>query len=261
MSTLLSSNQLVFSKSLSRSQRRKLKHKQRRQRLYASLELLRSTQPSPPTTTPPPSPNNQLQINLWLESEKQFLQTIQQINNTNTQPSKMDTQPQPTQPIASKSIAIEAKVEGKRREAVGLMEAQRRAAKTSGEEEFGTERDKNNCPFYLKTGACMYGEACSRRHWFPHSGPTLLLKNLYDGPGLFSVPSEDDDDDLQYDDDELQAHYDAFFEDVYPEFERHGRLVAFKVCRNCASHLRGNGTLHTPISPLLSLTNQSICTV
>ncbi|KAH9743851.1 hypothetical protein KPL70_003445 [Citrus sinensis] len=56
---------------------------------------------------------------------------------------------------------------------------------------FGTEQaclffqsDKAHCPFHLKTGACRFGQRCSRVHFYPNKACTLLIKNMYNGPGL-----------------------------------------------------------------------------
>lgn len=49
---------------------------------------------------------------------------------------------------------------------------------------FGTEQDKAHCPFHLKTGACRFGSRCSRIHFYPDKSCTLLIKNMYSGPGL-----------------------------------------------------------------------------
>lgn len=49
---------------------------------------------------------------------------------------------------------------------------------------FGTEQDKAHCPFHLKTGACRFGQRCSRVHFYPDKSSTLLIKNMYNGPGL-----------------------------------------------------------------------------
>lgn len=49
---------------------------------------------------------------------------------------------------------------------------------------FGTEQDKDHCPFHLKTGACRFGSRCSRVHFYPDKSCTLLIKNMYNGPGL-----------------------------------------------------------------------------
>jgi splicing factor U2AF subunit len=43
---------------------------------------------------------------------------------------------------------------------------------------FGTEKDRVNCPFYFKIGACRHGDRCSRLHNRPTISPTLLLHNM-----------------------------------------------------------------------------------
>jgi hypothetical protein len=40
------------------------------------------------------------------------------------------------------------------------------------------------CPFYLKTGACRYGESCSRRHLVPDASRTLVARGMFAGSGL-----------------------------------------------------------------------------
>ncbi|KAI3725289.1 hypothetical protein L1987_65072 [Smallanthus sonchifolius] len=47
---------------------------------------------------------------------------------------------------------------------------------------FGTEKDRVNCPFYFKIGACRHGDRCSRLHTKPSISPTLLLSNMYQRP-------------------------------------------------------------------------------
>jgi hypothetical protein len=49
---------------------------------------------------------------------------------------------------------------------------------------FGTEQDKAHCPFHIKTGACRFGQRCSRVHFYPDKSCTILFKNMYNGPGL-----------------------------------------------------------------------------
>lgn len=49
---------------------------------------------------------------------------------------------------------------------------------------FGTEQDKAHCPFHIKTGACRFGQRCSRVHFYPDKSCTILIKNMYSGPGL-----------------------------------------------------------------------------
>ncbi|KAJ4717589.1 zinc finger CCCH domain-containing protein 5 [Melia azedarach] len=74
---------------------------------------------------------------------------------------------------------------------------------------FGTEQDKAHCPFHLKTGACRFGQRCSRVHFYPDKSCTLLIKNMYNGPGLAWEQDE-----------------------------------GLEVCRNGSSHLRGNVYVH-----------------
>ncbi|KAJ9159091.1 hypothetical protein P3X46_024622 [Hevea brasiliensis] len=101
---------------------------------------------------------------------------------------------------------------------------------------FGTEQDKAHCPFHLKTGACRFGQRCSRVHFYPDKACTLLMKNMYNGPGL----SWEQDEGLEYTDEEVEHCYEEFYEDVHTEFLKYGEIVNFKVCKNGSFHLRGN---------------------
>jgi len=111
---------------------------------------------------------------------------------------------------------------------------------TDPSKEYGTEKDITNCAFYLKTGSCKYADRCGKRHPYPSSSTTILFKNMYDGLGLTEVLDEDADEDLQYDEAEIEKHYKEFYTDTLGEFQNIGQVVQFKVCRNYASHLRGN---------------------
>ena len=109
---------------------------------------------------------------------------------------------------------------------------------------FGTEKDKVNCSFFFKTGkicshfllvnnfdlagACTHGDRCSRIHNKPTFSQTVLLSNLYinpqnsaktaDGSHLANVTNE-----------EMQEHYDNFFEDVFVECEdKYGQVGSEK---------------------------------
>ncbi|WOL00888.1 zinc finger CCCH domain-containing protein 5 isoform X2 [Canna indica] len=105
---------------------------------------------------------------------------------------------------------------------------------------FGTEQDKAHCPFHLKTGVCRFGSRCSRVHFHPDKSCTLLIKNMYNGPGL----AWDQDEGLEYTDEEVERCYEEFYEDVHTEFLKFGELVNFKVCNNGSYHLRGNLYVH-----------------
>ncbi|XP_019176735.1 PREDICTED: zinc finger CCCH domain-containing protein 16 [Ipomoea nil] len=105
---------------------------------------------------------------------------------------------------------------------------------------FGTEQDKAHCPFHIKTGACRFGAHCSRIHFYPDKSCTLLVKNMYNGPGL----AWEQDEGLECTDEEVEHCYEEFYEDVHTEFLKFGEIVNFKVCRNSSSHLRGNVYVH-----------------
>ncbi|XP_023736056.1 zinc finger CCCH domain-containing protein 5 [Lactuca sativa] len=101
---------------------------------------------------------------------------------------------------------------------------------------FGTEQDKAHCPFHIKTGACRFGMRCNRVHYYPDKSTTLLIKNMYNGPGL----AWEQDEGLEYTEEEVGRSYEEFYEDVHTEFLKFGEIINFKVCRNGSFHLRGN---------------------
>ena len=47
---------------------------------------------------------------------------------------------------------------------------------------FGTEKDKVNCTFYFKIGACRHGETCTRIHNKPTFSQTIVLLSMYKSP-------------------------------------------------------------------------------
>lgn len=109
-------------------------------------------------------------------------------------------------------------------------------------ENFGTERDVANCPFFLKTGACRFGDRCSRKHIYPTSSPTLLLRGMFKTFGMEESRRDDYDMDacLEHSEEELLESFLEFYHDVLPEFKSVGKVVQFKVCCNHEPHLRGN---------------------
>nr|CAB3450056.1 unnamed protein product [Digitaria exilis] len=87
------------------------------------------------------------------------------------------------------------------------------------------QEDKAHCPFHLKTGACRFGVRCSRVHFYPDNSSTLLMKNMYNGPGL----ALEQDEGLEFTDEEIEQSYEEFYEDVHTEFLKFGELVNFKI--------------------------------
>uniref|UniRef100_A0A8D2LVE4 Zinc finger CCCH-type, RNA binding motif and serine/arginine rich 2 n=1 Tax=Varanus komodoensis TaxID=61221 RepID=A0A8D2LVE4_VARKO len=67
-------------------------------------------------------------------------------------------------------------------------------------ENIGTEKDRANCPFYIKTGACRFGDRCSRKHNYPSSSQTLLIRGMFITFGMEQCKRDDYDTDasLEY---------------------------------------------------------------
>uniref|UniRef100_A0AAY5L2I2 Zinc finger (CCCH type), RNA-binding motif and serine/arginine rich 2 n=1 Tax=Esox lucius TaxID=8010 RepID=A0AAY5L2I2_ESOLU len=108
--------------------------------------------------------------------------------------------------------------------------------------DFGTEQDRANCPFFLKTGACRFGDRCSRKHVHPLSSPTLMIRGMFATFGMDQRSRDDYDTDacLEYSEEEVLQQFVDFYEDVLPEFKGAGKVVQFKVSCNFEPHLRGN---------------------
>lgn len=104
---------------------------------------------------------------------------------------------------------------------------------------FGTEKDKVNCSFYFKIGACRHGERCSRLHNKPTFSQTVLLQNLYINPQ--NTAQTADGSHIVMNDLEAQEHYDDFFDEIYTEAEeKYGEIEEMNVCDNLGDHLVGN---------------------
>ncbi|XP_074652374.1 splicing factor U2AF 26 kDa subunit-like isoform X1 [Tubulanus polymorphus] len=103
---------------------------------------------------------------------------------------------------------------------------------------FGTEKDKVNCSFYFKIGACRHGERCSRLHNKPTFSQTILIPNLYINPQNSALTA--DGSHIQVTEVEMQQHYDEFFEEVFVELEdKYGEIEEMNVCDNLGDHLVG----------------------
>ncbi|KAI4461003.1 u2 snrnp auxiliary factor small subunit [Holotrichia oblita] len=106
---------------------------------------------------------------------------------------------------------------------------------------FGTEKDKVNCSFYFKIGACRHGDRCSRIHNKPTFSQTCLLQNLYVNPQNSAKSADGSHLVANVSDEEMQEHYDNFFEDVFVECEdKYGEIEEMNVCDNLGDHLVGN---------------------
>ncbi|XP_052675216.1 splicing factor U2AF 26 kDa subunit-like isoform X2 [Crassostrea angulata] len=104
---------------------------------------------------------------------------------------------------------------------------------------FGTEKDKVNCSFYFKIGACRHGERCSRLHNKPTFSQTVLIENLYMNPQNTALTA--DGSHIVLDDVQGQQDFDDFFEEVFTELEdKYGEIEEMNVCDNLGDHLVGN---------------------
>ena len=106
---------------------------------------------------------------------------------------------------------------------------------------FGTEKDKVNCSFYYKTGACRHGDQCGRIHHKPTFSQTIILKNLYINPQDPAKTADGSHIERAVTDKEMQEHYDDFFKEVFIECEdKYGEIEEMNVCDNLGDHLVGN---------------------
>lgn len=106
---------------------------------------------------------------------------------------------------------------------------------------FGTEKDKVNCSFYFKIGACRHGEKCSKVHNKPTFSQTVLLKNLYVNPLSTTVKTPDNIILDPNNEEQVQKHFDDIFEELFTEMEaKYGEIEEMNICDNLSEHLAGN---------------------
>lgn len=104
---------------------------------------------------------------------------------------------------------------------------------------FGTEKDRVNCPFYFKIGACRHGERCSRLHNKPTFSQTINLKHIYINPQNSAQTA--DGSHIGCTELEAQEHFDDFYCEVFTELrEKYGEIEEMNVCDNLGDHLVGN---------------------
>ncbi|RDY09570.1 Splicing factor U2af small subunit A [Mucuna pruriens] len=103
---------------------------------------------------------------------------------------------------------------------------------------FGTEKDRVNCPFYFKIGACRHGDRCSRLHTKPSISPTVLLSNMYQRPDMITPGVDAHGHPI--DPRKIQDHFEDFYEDLFNELSKYGDIESLNVCDNLADHMVGN---------------------
>lgn len=130
---------------------------------------------------------------------------------------------------------------------------------------FGTEKDRVNCPFYFKIGACRHGDRCSRLHTKPSISPTLLLSNMYQRPDMITPGVDAQGQPI--DPRKIQEHFEVFlhfifppflftrvyyslvfiqfhmlrvqefYEDLFEELSKYGEIESLNICDNLADHM------------------------
>ncbi|KAK9723872.1 hypothetical protein RND81_05G031300 [Saponaria officinalis] len=103
---------------------------------------------------------------------------------------------------------------------------------------FGTEKDRVNCPFYFKIGACRHGDRCARLHTKPSVSPTIVLSNMYQRPDMIT-PGVDPQG-APLDPRKVQQHFEDFYEDLFEELNKYGEIECLNICDNLADHMVGN---------------------
>ncbi|CAI0408119.1 unnamed protein product [Linum tenue] len=94
---------------------------------------------------------------------------------------------------------------------------------------FGTEKDRVNCPFYFKIGAC--------RHTKPSISPTLLLANMYQRPDMLTPGVDPASQSQGLDPRKIQDHFEDFYQDLFEELSKHGHIESLNICDNLADHM------------------------
>eukprot|EP01035_Chromulina_nebulosa_P039482 gene39482-53383_t len=102
----------------------------------------------------------------------------------------------------------------------------------------GTEEDKVNCPFYFKIGACRHGDKCSRQHHKPPFSETVIVKHMWNNP-MCAIASAGGNI-LMMDKNKSQEILDDFYEEIFEEVKKYGKIEDIQVCENLGDHMVGN---------------------
>jgi len=108
----------------------------------------------------------------------------------------------------------------------------------------GTEEDKVNCPFYFKIGACRHADRCSRIHHRPAFSQTILIKHIYRHPvreaELKALSNGLDKDQIEVDRAKATEDFLQFYENLYEELGKFGRIESLHICDNLGDHMIGH---------------------
>jgi splicing factor U2AF 35 kDa subunit len=105
----------------------------------------------------------------------------------------------------------------------------------------GTEEDRVNCPFYFKIGACRHSDRCSRLHHRPAFSPTLLIKHVYRHPvRLAELRQAATAGETVIDEKQAMEDFLCFYEDMFLELSKFGRIDELHICDNLGDHMIGH---------------------
>ena len=100
-----------------------------------------------------------------------------------------------------------------------------------------------NCPFYFKIGACRHLDRCSRLHHKPAFSQTLLIKHLYQHPvrqAELLATSSGSTTPPDVSQEQATEDFFCFYEDMYTEFSKFGRIEEIHVADNLGDHMIGH---------------------
>eukprot|EP01063_Lacrimia_lanifica_P024409 TRINITY_DN32321_c0_g1_i1.p2 TRINITY_DN32321_c0_g1~~TRINITY_DN32321_c0_g1_i1.p2 ORF type:complete len:279 (+),score=114.61 TRINITY_DN32321_c0_g1_i1:53-838(+) len=104
---------------------------------------------------------------------------------------------------------------------------------------YGTEKDRVNCPFYYKTGACRHADKCTRAHNKPVISQTVMLPHMYLNPKALPLTDEHGQP-MEYQKGYLRDHFEDFYEDTFEGLMKLGKIKELNVVDNVCEHLLGN---------------------
>ncbi|KAJ0405004.1 hypothetical protein P43SY_004921 [Pythium insidiosum] len=102
----------------------------------------------------------------------------------------------------------------------------------------GTEEDRVNCPFYFKIGACRHGDRCSRLHNKPVFSQTILISHMYQNPVSQAIAQQGDANSV--DQRKVDEEFEDFYEEIFEELCKYGKVEELNICDNLGDHLVGN---------------------
>ncbi|VEU23068.1 DEKNAAC104043 [Brettanomyces naardenensis] len=109
-----------------------------------------------------------------------------------------------------------------------------------------THDDRQICSFYMRTGACRFNDACSRKHPKPTRSRTVIFPRLFIDPrflqrGRLILHRGREGDEPSIDETKLKADFDDLFKDLFIELStKYGEILDMVVSENLNKHLSGN---------------------